>query len=225
MDLIFTINFWICLIDLFPCDFFFSFYFQKRQGQCDSKCISEKFIPGEDGGYGFPLEPAKSRALNVFSHSGQSMHPSAYGSSRNMNLKEEDVLTGPNHAFTSTNSELRKQKSFWHGSTAQLSRFSNSVAVRGDSQLDMSGDYSVNSQWPDQDHFDMTYGHLGDGESNQLLDGPKASRKKHFHLHGKDRAMVKKLLANINLCNRSFILESALHAPLRMGEEMSLIGV
>lgn len=130
-----------------------------------------------------------------------------------MNLKEEDVLTGPNHAFTSTNSELRKQKSFWHGSTAQLSRFSNSVAVRGDSQLDMSGDYSVNSQWP-EDHFDMTYGHLGDGESNQLLDGPKASRKKHFHLHGKDRAMVKRNYLQTLICAIVHLFWSQHYMPL-----------
>ncbi|KAJ1385708.1 Serine/threonine-protein kinase, active site [Sesbania bispinosa] len=154
---------------------------EKRQGQCNSKCISEKYNSEEDGGCGFPLEPTKSRALNVFSHSGQSMHPSAYGSSRNMNLKEEDVLTGPNHVFTSRNPELRKQKSYWHGSTAKLSRFSNSVATRGNSRLDMSGNCSVNSEWP-ENHFGMRYSHLADGESSQLLDGPKSSRKK-------DRAM------------------------------------
>ncbi|KAJ1420017.1 Serine/threonine-protein kinase, active site [Sesbania bispinosa] len=161
---------------------------EKRQGQCNSKCISDKYNPEEDGGCGFPLEPTKSRALNVFSHSGQSMHPSAYGSSRNMNLKEEDVLTGPNHVFTSRNPELRKQKSYWHGSTAKLSRFSNSVATRGNSRLDMSGDCSVNSEWP-EDHFGMRYSHLADGESSQLLDGPKSSCKNDFHLLGKDRAM------------------------------------
>ncbi|XP_057429415.1 probable serine/threonine-protein kinase At1g09600 isoform X2 [Lotus japonicus] len=158
---------------------------EKRQEQ--SKCISEKFNPEEDGDYGFPLEPAKPRALSVFSHSGQSMHPTAYGSSRNMNLKQEDVLTGTDHAVKSRNCELRKQKSYWHGST-KLSRFSSSVAVRGDLRLDMSGDCSVNSQWP-EDHFGMRCSHLPDDESNQLLDGPKPSRKKDFHLNGNDRAM------------------------------------
>lgn len=176
------------------------FSLQKRQGQCNSKCTSEKYDPEEEGGNGFLLEPAKSKASNVLSHSGQSMHPSSYGSSRNMNLKEEDALTGPNHVFTSRNPDLRKQNSYWHGSTAQLSKFSNSVAVRGDSRLDMSGDRSLNSQWP-EDHFDMRYSHLADSESNQLLAGSKPSRKKDFNLLGKDRAMVKKLITNINLCN------------------------
>nr|ABE91953.2 Protein kinase-like [Medicago truncatula] len=161
---------------------------EKRQGQCNSKCISEKYNPEEEGGYGFPLEPAKLRSRNIFSHSGQSMHPSAYGSSRDMNLKEEAALPGPDRVFTSRKIELRKQNSYWHGSTAQLSRFSNSVAIRGDSQLDMSGDCSLNSQWL-EDQFDMRYSHLDDGESNQLLDGTKHSRKKDFHLFRKDRAM------------------------------------
>ncbi|KAK7284043.1 hypothetical protein RIF29_13794 [Crotalaria pallida] len=158
----------------------------KRQGQGNSKSVSEMFNQAEDGGSGFPLEPAKSRALNVFSHSGQSMHRSAYGSSRNMNLKEEDVLTGPNHVFRSRNSELRKQTSYWHGSTAQLSRFSNSVAFRGDSRLDMSGNSSLNSDWPG-DQFGTRYSHQADGESNQLLVGHKSSHKKD--LPSKDRAM------------------------------------
>ncbi|TKY71414.1 serine/threonine-protein kinase [Spatholobus suberectus] len=112
------------------------------------------------------------------------MHPSVYGSSRNMNLKEEDVLTCPDHGFRSGKSELRKQKSYWHGSTEKFSRFSNSVAARGDSVLDMS---SVNLQWP-EDHFGMRYSHLADGESNQLLDGLKSSHKKEFHHIGKDRS-------------------------------------
>ena len=189
------------------------FFLQKKQGQCNSKCISEKYNPEEEGGYGFPLEPAKLRSRNIFSHSGQSMHPSAYGSSRNMNLKEEAALSGPDRVFTSRKIELRKQNSYWHGSTAQLSSFSNSVAIRGDSRLDMSGDCSLNSQWL-EDQFDTRYGHLDDGESNQLLDGTKHSRKKDFHLFGKDRAMVKKLFTNTNLRNCSIILESALHGTL-----------
>ncbi|KAH1212606.1 putative serine/threonine-protein kinase [Glycine max] len=106
----------------------------RRQGQCNSKCTIEKYNPQEDGHYGFHHEPAKSRALNVLSHSGQ---------------------------------------------------FSNSVAVRGDSLLDMSGDFSVNSQWP-EDQFGMRYSHQADGESNKLLDGLKSSQKKDFHPVDKD---------------------------------------
>ncbi|RZB68506.1 putative serine/threonine-protein kinase [Glycine soja] len=106
----------------------------RRQGQCNSKCTIEKYNPQEDGHYGFHHEPAKSRALNVLSHSGQLMHP---------------------------------------------------IAVRGDSLLDMSGDFSVNSQWP-EDQFGMRYSHQADGESNKLLDGLKSSQKKDFHPVDKD---------------------------------------
>ncbi|CAI8591601.1 unnamed protein product [Vicia faba] len=135
---------------------------EKRREWCNSKCISEKYNPEEEGG--------------------------AYGSSCNMNLKEETVLAAPDRVFTSKNSKLRKQNSCWQGSTAQLSRFSNSVAVRGDSQLDMSRDCNLNSQWQ-EDHFDLRYSHLTDGEFNQMLDETKDLRKKDFHLLGKDRAM------------------------------------
>ncbi|KAE9599380.1 putative protein-serine/threonine kinase CMGC-CDK-CRK7-CDK9 family [Lupinus albus] len=155
---------------------------RERQGQFDSKYVSDKFNPAEDGGSGFPLEPTKSRVLNVFSHSGQSMHRTAYGSSRNMNLKEEDFLTGPDHIC-----RLRKQNSYWHGSTAQLSRFSNSVAAQGDSRLDMSGNNSLNSEWP-EDQFGMRYNHEADGVSNQLLDGHKSSQKKDLP-SGNDHAL------------------------------------
>ncbi|KAK7411998.1 hypothetical protein VNO78_03443 [Psophocarpus tetragonolobus] len=156
-----------------------------RQGQCNSKCNTEKYNPEEGGGDGFPREPAKSRAVNVLSHSGQSMHPSVYGSSLNMKLKEEDVLTCQDNDFRSRKSGLRKQKSYWHSRRAKLSRFSNSVAVRGDSLLDMSGESGVNSQWL-EDQFGVRDSNLADGESNQLLDGHKSSQK-DFHPIGKDR--------------------------------------
>ncbi|CAJ1963792.1 unnamed protein product [Sphenostylis stenocarpa] len=140
-----------------------------RQGRSYSKRVTEKYNPEDDGGYGFTREPVKSRVLNVLSHSGQSMHPSVYGS-RNMNLEEEDVLIYPEHSYISRKSELRKQNSRWQGSIAKLSRFSNSIALRGDSLLDMSGDLSVNLQLP-EDQFGMRYSHAADGESNQPLDG------------------------------------------------------
>ncbi|KAE9591919.1 putative protein-serine/threonine kinase CMGC-CDK-CRK7-CDK9 family [Lupinus albus] len=172
---------------------------EKRQGQCNSKSVCEKFNPAEDGGSGFPFEPAKSRALNVLSHSGKSTHLSAYGSSHNVNLKEEDALTGPDHVFKSRNSELRKQNSYWHGSTAQLSIFSNSVAARGDSRLDMNGNSSLNSKWP-EDQFGMGYSNQADGDSNQFQDEHKSSHKKDLP-SGKDHALVNKLLISNHLCN------------------------
>ncbi|CAL0309600.1 unnamed protein product [Lupinus luteus] len=160
---------------------------EKRQGQYNFKSVSDKFNPAEDGGSGFPLEPAKSRVLNVLSHSRQLTHQSAYGSSHIVNLKEEDVLSGPDQIFRSRNSELRKQNSYWHGSTAPLSRFSNSVAARGDSRLDISGNSSLNSKWP-EDQFGMGYSHQADGDSNQLLDEHKSSHKKDLP-SGKDHAL------------------------------------
>jgi len=174
---------WVFLIHFFPCDFC-----PQRQGQCNSKRVTEKYNYEKDDGYGFSREPVKSRALDVFSHSGQSMHPNVYGSSSNMNLNEENVLACRDPGFISRKSELRKHTSYWQGSTAKLSRFSNSIAVRGDSLLDMSGDFSVNSQLP-EDQFGMRYNHEADGESNQLLDGLKSSQKDFLPV-GKDRAKV-----------------------------------
>ncbi|XP_054795943.1 probable serine/threonine-protein kinase At1g09600 [Prosopis cineraria] len=151
---------------------------EKRQGQANPKCISEKFNPDEDGGSGFPIEPSKTRALNAFSHSGQSMHPSVYGSSRNMNSNKEESVAGPGHVYDSGNPVgLRKQRSYMNRNAAQLSRFSNSVANEGGLKLDMSGDASVSSQWPD-DCFGTRYDHLVDDESNQLL---KSLHKKDIH--------------------------------------------
>lgn len=160
---------------------------EKRKGQSNSKSISEKYKRDEDGGFGFPLEPTRLRVLNVFSHSGQSMHPSAYGSSRNMNSKDEDVLISHDHLLRSRNPKLSKQKSCRHGTSAQLSRFSNSMAVRGDSQLDMSGHSSVNLEWS-EDYFNMRYSQA-DNESNHLLDRRKSTRKKDVNPFGKDLAM------------------------------------
>ncbi|TKY46547.1 serine/threonine-protein kinase isoform X2 [Spatholobus suberectus] len=90
------------------------FLSRRRESKAVSIPDANAKFPAKDGSYGFPHEPAKSRALNVFSRSGQSMHPSVYGSSRKMNLKEEDVLTRLDHGFRSGKSELKKQKSYWH---------------------------------------------------------------------------------------------------------------
>ncbi|KAK7302381.1 hypothetical protein RJT34_13269 [Clitoria ternatea] len=159
----------------------------KRQGQCNSKCIGQKYNQ-EDNNHDFHLELAKSKALSIFSHVGKSMHPYAYGPSHNMNLKVEDVLTYLDHALISKNHELRKQNSCWHGSSTELSRFSSSIAIQGDLLLDMSGHLSVNLQWQ-RNHFGIKYSHLVNGESNQLLDGLKFSQKKNFHPIRKDHTM------------------------------------
>lgn len=166
------------------------FFLQKRQGQANSKFISEKYNPDEDSGSGFPIEPSKTRALNAFSHCGQSMHPSVYGSSRNMNSNKEEPTAGPGRVYNSGNpAELRKQRSYMNNKAAQLSRFSSSVANGGGLKLDMSGDSSVSSQWP-EDCFGTRYDHLGDDESNQLL---KSLHKKDIHPSSKEPSKVKKI--------------------------------
>lgn len=185
---------------------------QKRQGQPNPKCVSEKFNPDEeDSGSGFPIEPSRTKQINTFSHSGQSMHPNAYGSSRHMDAVKEDALAGPGRVYNSRNpAELRKQRSYLHGNAAQLSRFANSVAAGGGSKLDMSGDATVNSQWS-EDCFDERYSHLAESESNQLL---KSTLKKDINPSAKEPTMVKKLLINIYAIDLSF-LDHFQVSPLR----------
>ncbi|KAJ7946554.1 Serine/threonine protein kinase [Quillaja saponaria] len=157
---------------------------QKRQGLANPKSISEKFNPEEDGGAGFLIEPPKLAAPNVFSHSGQLMHPSAFGSSQNINLNENGRLGSSRNG-----NELRRQRSFMNNGATELSRFSSSVAVRGGSRLDIGGRSSVNPHWPEE-RFTARQNHLVDGESSHhLLEGPKYSHKKDGLLPEKDSAM------------------------------------
>ncbi|KAJ7967977.1 Serine/threonine protein kinase [Quillaja saponaria] len=162
---------------------------QKRQGQANPKSVSESYNPGEDGVAGFPIEPRKGAGPNVFSHSGQSIHPSAFGSTRNMNLNED----GPDRVGSSRNeTELRKQRSYIHHGATELSRFSNSVAVRGGSRFDIGGHSSVNPHWPEE-RFSSRYNHLADGDSSEkhewshhLLERPKSSHKEDRQLSEKE---------------------------------------
>ncbi|KAL1358360.1 probable serine/threonine-protein kinase At1g09600 isoform X3 [Arachis hypogaea] len=143
---------------------------EKRQRQPNSKSIVESYNPKEDGNSGFPLGLAKPRVLSVFSHSGQSMHPSAYGSSNNMNLKEENVLIGFNHDFGSRHTELSKQKFRWLDGT-QLSKFSGSFAVRGDGNSnDLLDGLKLHQKDFNPFEKDLTMGY--------------ASKNKRFHYSG-----------------------------------------
>ncbi|KAL1358361.1 hypothetical protein AAHE18_04G026800 [Arachis hypogaea] len=142
----------------------------ERQRQPNSKSIVESYNPKEDGNSGFPLGLAKPRVLSVFSHSGQSMHPSAYGSSNNMNLKEENVLIGFNHDFGSRHTELSKQKFRWLDGT-QLSKFSGSFAVRGDGNSnDLLDGLKLHQKDFNPFEKDLTMGY--------------ASKNKRFHYSG-----------------------------------------
>ncbi|XP_075649012.1 putative serine/threonine-protein kinase At1g09600 isoform X1 [Castanea sativa] len=156
---------------------------QKRLLQPNPKSASEKYNTEEDGGSGFPIEPPKRTALNVFSHSGQSMNPTAFGSSRNMNENDQEALTVPGQALGCSNgAEIRRQRSGANGEEAS----------QGDSLLNRGGETTVDSHWPDED-FNVRYKHLDDSESSeksqwshQLLDRPtKSLYKKDQRSSGK----------------------------------------
>ncbi|XLU97280.1 hypothetical protein S245_011620 [Arachis hypogaea] len=98
------------------------------------------------------------------------MHPSAYGSSNNMNLKEENVLIGFNHDFGSRHTELSKQKFRWLDGT-QLSKFSGSFAVRGDGNSnDLLDGLKLHQKDFNPFEKDLTMGY--------------ASKNKRFHYSG-----------------------------------------
>ncbi|XP_034891319.1 probable serine/threonine-protein kinase At1g09600 isoform X2 [Populus alba] len=149
---------------------------QKRQGQSNQISISEQYNHEEDGGSGYPIGPAKGTTRNVYSHSGQSMHPTNFGSSRNMNINDA-ALRAPSQDFISPRqtAELSAQGSFIQRE-AVLSRFSNSVAVRGDSHFQGCSSTNVNSHWPEES-FNVRYNNLDDS-SHSLLGGPNFSHKK-----------------------------------------------
>lgn len=156
---------------------------EKQQGQHNPKSISEKYIPDEDSGSGFPLEPPKGVASNGFSHSGQSMHPSAYGSTRNMEMRSGQSKNGE---------ELSRQNSYMHGGAAQSSRFSSSASVRSDSRFGGVVETSANPHWPEE-RINGRYNHLDDGASSakhdwslHFLNRPKSSQRKDVQSSGKD---------------------------------------
>ncbi|XP_023916907.1 probable serine/threonine-protein kinase At1g09600 [Quercus suber] len=155
---------------------------QKRLLLPNPKSASEKYNTEEDGGSGFPIEPPKRTALNV-SHSGQSMHPAAFGSSHNMNENDQEATTVPGQALGCSNgAELRSQRSCTRGEEAS----------QGDSLLNRGGETTVDSHWPDED-FNVSYKHLDDSEvseksqwSHHLLDRPtKSLYKKDQRSSGK----------------------------------------
>ncbi|WRX14326.1 Protein kinase domain - like 10 [Theobroma cacao] len=159
---------------------------QKRQGQFNTKSISEVHHPEEDRGAGFRIEPPKGTARVVYSHSGQSMHPNNFGSSRNMKAHEIESMKASARAFGSPRKpeELRTQTTYVHRGAVELSRFSNSVAVRGSSRFAMTKETSINPHWPEE-RFTARYNHMDNAEpsekhewSHHLLDRPKTSHEK-----------------------------------------------
>lgn len=121
----------------------------KRKGLSNPKSNSEQFIPEEDGGAGFRMEPSRSGHFEREPRMGSQRQ---YASMKN------------GHVNSRT-----------HGS-GQLSRFSNSVAVRGSSRYD-TGRESI-EQWPEERRTSK-YNPENDAESSvnhdlsrHLLDGP-----------------------------------------------------
>ncbi|XP_062026237.1 probable serine/threonine-protein kinase At1g09600 [Rosa rugosa] len=157
---------------------------ENQQGQHKPKSISEKYIPEEDSGSGFPLEPPKGATSNGFSHSGHSMHPSAYGSTRNLEMRGQ----------SKNGAELRRQNSYMNGGAAQSSRFSSSASVRSDSRFGGVVETTANPHWPEE-RINTRYNHLDDGNSSakhdwslQFLNRPKSSQRKDEQPSGKDSA-------------------------------------
>ncbi|KAA8536601.1 hypothetical protein F0562_029079 [Nyssa sinensis] len=167
----------------------------KQKGQSNPKSNSEKYNPEED---------ASSRtSRNGLSHSGRLIH-GALGSSLNRNMNEDETSMGSQQAFGSSRAsvEWRSQRSFEPHAAAQLSRFSNSVAVRGSSRFDLSRQSSVHPHWPEA-RLNARYNQL-DGLvssvkhewSHNLLDGPNSSYKKDEQAPGKEFGTVYALKKN-----------------------------
>ncbi|KAL3598029.1 hypothetical protein D5086_005947 [Populus alba] len=149
---------------------------QKRQGQSKQISTSEIYNHEEDGVSRSPIGPATGTARNIYSHPGQSVHPMNLGSSHNMNINETFRAPGQDFISSRQAAELRAQRSFNERGAVQLSRFSNSVAVRGDSQFHGSSSTNLNSHWP-EGSFNARYNSLDDSSHGQS-DRPNFSNKK-----------------------------------------------
>lgn len=170
---------------------------QKRRGQFGAKSISEVCYPEEDRGAGFPIEPSKGTERVVYnSHSGQLMHPVKFESSRNKKTTEIESMKASARAFGFPRKpEELKTQTCVHRGAVELSRFSNSIAVRGSSRFDMTKENNINPQWPEE-HFNSGYNHLDNAESSEkhdlshgLLDRPKASNVKDEQPSSKESAV------------------------------------
>ncbi|XWS55340.1 hypothetical protein CRYUN_Cryun10bG0166500 [Craigia yunnanensis] len=118
------------------------------------------------------------------------MHRNSFGSSRNMKANEIEYMKASARAFGSPRKpeELRTQTTYVHHGAVELSRFSNSVAVRGSSRFDMTKENIINPHWPEE-RFNARYNHLDNAESSEkhewshhLLDRPKTSHVKDEQL-------------------------------------------
>ncbi|KAK8522398.1 hypothetical protein V6N13_115367 [Hibiscus sabdariffa] len=171
---------------------------QKRRGQYNGKSISEVHYSEEDRGAAFPIEPLKGTERVLYnSNSSQSMFPSRFGSSGNKKTNGIESMKASTQAFGSPRKpeELRSQATRVHRGTLELSRFSNSIVVRGSSRFDMTKENNINPHWPEE-HFNAGYNHLDNAESSEkhelshhLLDRPKASNVKDERKSSKESAV------------------------------------
>lgn len=163
-------------------------------------------MPEEDGGSGFPIEPTKGTTRNGFSHSGKSVHPAAFGSSRNMDASEDEAQMGPGHGSNSSRNgtELRIQKSYSQRGASQLSM--SLAAARGSSRFDNDRENGTNRHWPEE-RGNGRCNDLGGAESSEkhqwshhLLERPKSSHKKDGQPAEKESSMVIIDLIVMSIC-------------------------
>jgi len=114
------------------------------------------------------------------------MASTALGSSQNMNGNQRDNLRGS--SVGAKGAELRKQRSYVQHGGVKLSRYSNSIAVRGGSRFGCGP----------EECFNVSYNRFNDVESSEkhewshhLLDTPKSSYKIDDQSSGKVSINVK----------------------------------
>lgn len=169
--------------------------YQKWRGQSNHKSNSEQYNREDDSGSGFPIESSK--------RIGYTMNVGAAGHGLDV-VDERSHLNFHTTLDSSGYREYKTQRSFKPRETAgQLSRFSNSVAARGSSQLDFSRDTSVHSNWPER--LNARFEQQNDAESSHhLLGGPDSSVKINGQVAKKENTSVRHYMIFFSLY--SFLL-------------------
>ncbi|XP_058097638.1 probable serine/threonine-protein kinase At1g54610 [Magnolia sinica] len=151
---------------------------QKRQTQSNHKSSSEKFNPQEDCGSGFSIHPPSGTSQNGFSHSGRFLQPGTFGSLWKKKAKDDEILTAPGQAFSSSRasngSDSKTQGSYMPQGAPNLSNLSGLVAARSTNHRERS----THPHWPEQ---------RSNGRCNQM-DDAEASGKQEWTHHLLDRA-------------------------------------
>lgn len=139
---------------------------QKRLLQPNSRSNSEKFHHTEEGGSGFPIEPSRATT----SHDGPSY------SGRSSSKQGGETLMGQS-AIDSHKNGIRSPNSLRTKGSSQLSRFSNSVTVRGNSRFYVNKDaHLVEEEPPDSGN-----NQLDDSVLSSKHDASSKDREKDNH--------------------------------------------